>query len=211
MNSMSLLNSWFPGRSEACRRLLSVLSGLLLSLLLVSPALQAQASNEYRLKAAFIYNIARMVEWPESASADKLKICIYGEDLFDDALETIKNKTVKNMPLDIRRHLHRDPALIPPLQPQIIRDKLGDCHILFISVNVPPTEWRPIFLALRDLPVLVVGEAEFFAEEGGMVNLMRDEDRIRIQVNLPMTEQVGLAISSRLLTVAEIIEKPLQE
>lgn len=178
-------------------------SAILLVLLgLFSPArAQLATSDEYSLKAAFLYNIARMVEWPEQA--ETFRICFYGEDLFDGSLQTISGKKVREHSLEFKRNLQQQ-ATTENIE--AMRQIMQGCEMLFVSQQIPPTRWPDIFAAATDLPLLLLGEIEGFAQQGGMVNLLRDGDRIKIQINLRKAEQVSLSISSRLLTLAELVE-----
>lgn len=154
----------------------------------------AQKGNEYQVKAAFLYNLARMVEWPSDGLVRAnipVTFCFFGEDFFGDTLDSIKNKTVKNRPLFLKKNV----SLM----------ELGQCDLLFISRS--ESRRLPSILAyVEKLPVLTVGDTNGFAELGGMVNLMTQGSRIQIEVNLRATKEVGLKISSRLLTLADIVE-----
>jgi len=167
--------------------------GLNLALLLASGAGRAQESqpSEYQLKAAFLFNFAKFVEWPPQAFAEPTSpvvIGILGENPFGDDLErTIRGKTVNNRPFAIK------PIRSLP--------EARGCHILFISTS-EKTRLPEILESLGTATVLTVGEMERFAETGGMINLVKEADKIRFQINDVAAKNAGLKISSKLLSLA---------
>lgn len=154
----------------------------------------AQTLPEYIVKAGFLFNFAKYVEWPAEAfeKADTpITIGIVGTDPFGDGLEkTLKNKTVKNRSFVIQRF--QESAAVQR------------CHILF----VPRTEKDKIQELLKHIeswPVLTVGEDEGFARAGGTTNILIENEKPRLQVNLDAAEKARLTIDSKLLKVATIV------
>jgi len=149
---------------------------------------------EYHLKAAFLYNFAKFVDWPPGALGDPgepMILGILGKDPFGPTLEqTIRNKTVQGRPLVIRRSDNFQ--------------ELKHCHILFISAS----ERRRLPPVLRDLgkaAVLTVGEAEHFTQLGGIINFTVEQSKIRFEISVDNAERSGLRISSQLLRLARIV------
>lgn len=167
--------------------------GLHLALLLASGSGRAQESqpSEYQVKAAFLFNFAKFVEWPPQAFAgptSPIVIGILGENPFGDDLErTIRDKTVNNRPFTIKEIRSLPEAT--------------NCHILFISTS-EKKRLSEIFESLRGATVLTVGETERFVETGGMINLVKEADKIRFQINDGAAKGAGLKISSKLLNLA---------
>ena len=167
--------------------------GLNLALLLASGSGRAQDSqpSEYQVKAAFLFNFAKFVEWPPQVFAEPtspIVIGILGENPFGHELErTISGKTLKTRPFEIKE----------------MRSLIGatNCHILFISTS-EQKHFPEIFEGLRGVSVLTVGETERFVETGGMINLVKEDDKIRFQINDGAAKSVGLKISSKLLNLA---------
>lgn len=148
-------------------------------------------SHEYPLKTAFLYNLARMVEWPaeEPHSPFPLTICLFGKDTFGDALEAIKHKKIKNRSLMFKR--------------AISLGEVGQCHILFIGA-LEKNNIACVLDKVKNLPVLTVGETATFVKQGGMINLERLHDKIQIEINLQAVKCAGLTVSSRLLAIAKL-------
>ncbi len=150
------------------------------------------APLEYRVKAAFLYNFAQFVEWPDTVTNQApFTIGVLGDDPVQQALEeTIAGKTLRNRPVRIKR-LGRS-------------DSLGDCHILFISAS--EKTWLPQILArLKTASVLTVSDLPEFARQGGIISLMTQDHRIRFEINTAAAERAQLKISSKLLRLAEIV------
>ena len=149
---------------------------------------------EYKIKAAYLYNFAKFVEWPAVAFADPslpLGICIFGEDPFGDALDTNKNKTVNGRTLEI---MHSSGST-----------ELSGCHILFISPK-ETNNLKDILEMIKDRHILSVSDINKFADHGGMINLKQVKNKIRLEINHEAAKQSGLKMSSKLLKIAKVIK-----
>ena len=155
-----------------------------------------EPSQEYRLKAAFIYNFARFIEWPSEAfnSADApFVIAVVGTDPFTGALEqAVSGKVVGARRVEIR---HFDSV-----------DKIGPCQILFVPTTDDETE-AAIIEREKDGHVLTVGESENFETNGGCLRFFTQDNKIRFEINTDVTDQAQLRISSKLLKLARIFKK----
>lgn len=157
---------------------------------------EAPASTEYKVKASYLFNFARFVEWPAAAfpaGNSPLTIGILGDDPFGPFLdELIKGETAKGRPLTIKRA--RSMAA------------LDGCHILFISRS--EKERIPKLLAgLGDAAVLTVSDTEGFCQSGGIVNFKIQRDRVRLEINRHAETRARLKISADLLDLAEIVRE----
>ena len=151
--------------------------------------------QEYIVKAAFLYNFAKFVEWPAKTFTEEeaiMYLCILGKDPFGVAIESIEGKSVRGRQLVIRRL-----AKIEDLEE-------CPCHILFISSS-EEKRLAQIFLKLEDRNVLTVGDMKGFAQRGGIINFIMVENRIRFEINVKEAERTGLEISSKLLNLAKIV------
>jgi hypothetical protein len=174
------------------RRILIV--AFFLARAMTAPAQSARAP-EYEVKAAFLYNFAKFVEWPTQAfpsSSAPLRICVLGRDPFGDTLDRIvQGKSISGRPIVTRQ-------VQSPLEARA-------CHILFFSRSDAETLKQEL-AHVRDLPVLAVGEHEGFLLLGGIINFVIDQDRVRFEVNLEAAEHHRLKISSKLLAVARVVD-----
>lgn len=152
---------------------------------------QETAPTEYQIKAAFIYNFAKFVEWPADAfSTDTAPITIgvLGDNVFGDNLErTIQNKVINNHPFAFRAF-------------RSIAD-ITNCQILFISRS-EKKHLPQILGALQKTSTLTVSEMDQFIQSGGMINFVIEEERIHFEINNENAKKSGLKISSKLLGLA---------
>lgn len=154
-----------------------------------------QSVQEYDVKAAFLYNFAKFVEWPPTAfinPGDPLIIGVLGVDPFGNSLKGLEDKTVAGRKILIKRFTQVD--------------ELEKCHLLFISSS-EKKNLHQILPAVKGWNVLTVGEMKGFAEAGGMINFTLIEKRVRFEVNLDAAQNAGLKISSQLLKVAKIVKE----
>ena len=158
------------------------------------PARGADEFPEYQLKAGFLYNFAKYVEWPDDAfekKEDPIVIGVIGKDPFGDHLEkTLKDRRAQDRKFTIVRFA--------------TLDELKRCHLLFI----PKSEKKPgeILKKIEDWPTLTVGETEGFAAKGGAVNILIEKDRPRLEINPEAAEKAKLTIQARLLKLATLVK-----
>lgn len=149
--------------------------------------------GEYQVKAFFLYNFARYVEWPPQsfkAPNDPIVICILGQNPFGGALEqAIAGKLVEGRPFVVRR-ISDLPAS-------------GNCHILFVNSS----ERRRFRLAvgrLKGSGILTVGETHEFMAEGGVINFKLQDGKVRFEIDVEAAGREHLHISSKLLSLAQV-------
>lgn len=188
------LRRWLPGTAKSLVLLVSVLtsSG---TVVFAQSDDAYDASREYAIKAAYLYQFGRYVQWPASSFADSqspLVIGLLGSDPFQGILEDLaRTKRVEGRPIVIRRF-----ASMAEYTP---------CHILFITAAVEPEQKAAAFQKAQKSPVLLVGEEPGFAAQGGTVNFFLDENRIRFEINMETAKRDQLKISSKLLSLAKIV------
>jgi len=169
-----------------------------LSIFLISIALfgwmsasTAEQLSEYPVKAVFLYNFIKFTHWPESGESTPFELCLMGTDPFGEALATIEGKQAQGRVLHIKRNVSLEEA--------------KTCQVLFI--NEPEQSRLGAFLRrLEKVPVLTVGDTDGFAEAGGMIGLLMDDNRVQFEVNLKAVERAGITISSQLLKLARDIK-----
>jgi hypothetical protein len=177
-------------------RLLAALLTLLLTIhLAATPQGQAQiALTEYQVKAAYLFNFLKFVEYPNESFADPLApivIGVVGDDPFGSALpQVVTGKTVQGRDLVIRNY--RD------------GEELRGAHILFISAS-EKKRLPMIFSNLHGSSVLTVADMEGFLDAGGMIQFLNENDRVRFAINLDATTQARLKLSSKLLSLAKVV------
>jgi hypothetical protein len=152
------------------------------------------ASDEYRVKAAFLFHFAQLVDWPADAfdgSGSPLVLCTLEDDAFYDELEsTVQGKQIGARAIRIR-HVHLFQAV-------------RGCNLLFIARSEGKS---PSLSALRNLPVLTVGETDDFLSSGGMIRFRFEQDKVRFDINSATADSSRLKISSRLLLLATSVTR----
>ena len=176
----------------------------LAALLLLSTSADAQAYGEVvpgvtasALKAAFLYNFANFTEWPADvlAPGQPLSLCVMGDNAVADALEqTIKGRGVDNHELTVKVIKAADAPIL-------------SCHLLYVS-GLDARRTALLLYALNGKSVFTVGDGDRFAEEGGIAQLILENDRMRFAVNVAAAHRGKLKISSKLLSLAKIIKDP---
>ncbi len=153
----------------------------------------ARAASEYDVKAAYLYNFAKFVDWPASAFTTAnapLVLCVVGGDPFGPALGAIEGKLIAGRPLRI--------------QYITARDGLGDCHIAFIGA-LDTAGRLQVLERLGSKPVLTVADTPGFATQGGMINFVVADGRVQFAVNPAAATRVGLTLRAYLLKVAIVV------
>lgn len=158
------------------------------------PEQGVESSDEYRIKAAYVYGLTKFILWPNEhtwQSSSPLDICIYGHNPFSRYLEALGSLVSRSHPIVVRE-----------VEPW--RSALG-CRILFIgAANAPPPQL--VNGELTAAGVLTVGEGEEFLRLGGLVSLLSEEDGIRIGLNYSDAKRAGFIIDGGLLDVAKQLE-----
>lgn len=176
------------------RAVLAALSVAFLLVLLGQERLYAQEASEYQVKAAFLYNFSKFVEWPGETldgNTIPMRLCVLNDPSFGQQLsEIVRGKIIKNRPV------------------VVVSVKTGEesrgCQLLFIGSS-QSRQTRHVLDALQGTSTLTVGETRDFLKEGGIINFVLQENRVRFQVNHKAATQAGLRISSKLLSLAELV------
>jgi hypothetical protein len=161
------------------------------------PSDSLDSSRAYTVKAAYLFQFARYVEWPADAFATRESpwvIGVLGPYPFDSVFEDIaRTKRIEGRPVTIRRFASMA--------------HYTSCHILFIAAATEPAQRAIGIEQLKQSPVLLVGEEPGFAEEGGVINFFVEEGRVRFEINVQAARQRQLKISSTLLSLAKLVER----
>jgi hypothetical protein len=174
------------------RRLAVVLAGLFALSAAVCPA-AAQETLEAEVRAAFIFNFTKFIDWPlESLAADAFRVCVVGAPRFVPVLDAIlAGESVLGRPL----------VRVAPLTPEGARD----CQVLYLGPG-EPERGAQMLAAVRDHPTLTIGDSPRFLQQGGAVRFLLEEGRVRFDVSLPALGRARLEASSKLLRVARRVE-----
>lgn len=168
---------------------------ILLWALFFVPCTQAQKSKptDSQVKAVYLINFARFVEWPDKLGTqqDSFTICVLGPDPFGRTLDTMLagEKIAGRIAVAKRISTPQDSF---------------DCRILFVS-SVETGSINRMLETAKKQGVLTVSDMPHFANRGGMIQFVTDDKRVRFEVNLTAAQRAGLTLSSELLKVATVV------
>ena len=188
--------SYGPGRTPGLRVRLKV--AVLAWVLVGVPCSRAQRPkpSDYQVKAAYLYNFGRFVEWPSehaTAKSGPFTICILGQDPFGSALDaTLAGETIGGKNVVAKR-------ISTP-------QESAHCQIVFFSA-AEAGRLNKIMEDLDKAAVLTVSDMPQFAQRGGMIQFVLEGNRVRFEVNLIATKHAGLTLSSDLLKVATAVRR----
>lgn len=156
---------------------------------------QSLYGPEYQVKAGFIYNFAKFIEWPGGTfdnGADVLVLCIVPNNPESDVFFSLNNKTVGGRKILVRKCKNVK--------------EIKDCQILFFD-STDREFIREGLLSAKGQGILTVGQVKGFMQEGGIINFFTEKGRLRFEVNLDAAQRFGLRLGSQILMSAEVISK----
>ena len=173
---------------------------MLLSICLViqAGAGSAGADSDYSeadLKAAYLFNFARYIEWPDRVFEDdkaQITVCVFSSESFYKVIK----KTIGNRSLDGRMVGARNSQSL---------EELGNCNIIFIGKE-HISQHEELIAAAADQSIFTVSDAEDFAERGGCSNFFQAGKKIHFSINVVAVKRSKLKVSSQLLRIAQIVD-----
>jgi hypothetical protein len=179
----------------------------------------AASEREYQLKAAFLYNFIMFIDSPrfalddaeakESGTKNPILIGIIGKDPFGEAFEPLKDKTVRDRRVVVKRFKGLQlPVDTDRPEEQVFPDleAVRQCHVLFVCGS-ERAHLRKVLKPIEEHDVLTVSDVPGFLEAGGMIAFVIEENKVRFEINAAAVEQAKLEIRSKLLRLAKRIIK----
>jgi hypothetical protein len=155
-----------------------------------SPARETQRADA--LKAGYLFNFLKFVEWPPTAPADTLTICMLGtSSVYEQMAEGLSDKRLGTRRLVARR--------LAPAEP------LAACQVLYIDADQFPTVSG--LIGTRPNALLTVSDAPDFLRDGGIIALFDEGNRLRFRISVDNARRADLRISSNLLQLASAVER----
>ena len=149
----------------------------------------ADRPSEYQVKAAYLYNFGKFVNWPaEAAATSDFEVCVLGADPFGPLLDATVSDSTINGKRVVARRIARAPDAV-------------SCRVVFIAAS-ESLRLGSDLAVLSKLHVLTVSDNPHFLERGGTIQFIFEGDRVRFAVNLTAAQEAGLTLSSELLKVA---------
>jgi len=155
-------------------------------------------SKEYQVKAAFLYNFTKFVDWPPKKFAHAqapIVIGVLGKNPFGTALvEMLKDRKVNGREIEFK-----------PIDSVA---EIRGLHVLFVTAG-EASRFTGLEPALRENSVLGVGESESFLSHGGAIIFALEGDKLRFEINMTSAERADVKISSQLQKLArKVIRQP---
>lgn len=195
---LKLFRCWTPGcASIYYARLKWIVAVFIFSFGVEIVLAQASSPNpEYKLKAVYLFNFVRYVDWPETAFVNDespLIIGVLGDDPFGKFLdETVAGEVLGNRKMEVRRYRHVS--------------EIDDCHLLYVSRSEAVRQ-KSILARLKGRSILFVSDMENFLENGGAIQFFTEKNKIRFRINVESVKDARLSISSKLLQLSGVTSK----
>ena len=163
-------------------------------LLGASAVLASQSVTQATLKAAFLFNFAKFVEWPvDQSHAGPLTVCVLDDAAVEDSLAQLVNGPPA---------ASRSMSLLKAARSRSLRL----CHVLYLG-DPDPGRAVATLDEVKGAPILTIGDGDQFARGGGMIGLFIEDGRMRFAINPDAAQRAGLRLSSRLLSLAKIVKE----
>lgn len=158
-------------------------------LLYISLPAHAEPAKYGELEAAYIYNFTKFTSWPQTHGnrKNRLELCVYGQDDITEKLRSLNGKKAQDKSIHITH--------------SFTEESLDRCHALYVSPS-QRKRYEYILGILADRPVLTIGNDSRFLDAGGIISLIRQEDRLRFEIDLDALQKSRIIISSKLLALA---------
>jgi len=178
-------------------RILHLFLLLILSFTLIETSYAQKNSSEEKIKASYIFNFIRFINWPSTELGQKkqsIQICIFKHNRrFEKAFKPVLGKKVRGHSLKFKKISNTK--------------NIPNCHLLYIG----KAEKSQIAILLPELTkhrVLSISDTRNFCAKGGIIGMVKKKGRIRVEINLKRAKSAGFKISSNLLEVATIVDGP---
>jgi len=183
----------------------------------------AKTQVEYQLKAAFLFNFIKFVEWPEKPAQDSkadesllepFRIGIIGQDPFGKAFEGVQDKTIRNRKLEIVRleglssFRKKNETNAEWLRDYIekYQKRIQSCSVLFVCESEKKF-CKEAMEVIGETTSLIVSDIENIAERGGVIGFVNEDNKVRFDINMPEAQKRKLKICSQLLRLARKVKK----
>lgn len=167
----------------------------------------SEQDQEYKVKAAFLYNFIKFIEWPPTKLSDKdtINIGVIGENPYKNAFDPIKDKRIEDKKIVIKFFKN-----LEELKNNRQIDNIIKCHVLFVCGS-EKKQFKEILGLVSEHNVLTVSDTNGFLESGGIINFLIEDQKVCFEINNYNAKQEKLNIRSQLLRLAKkVIEEKSQ-
>ena len=164
----------------------------LIGLALFAATSAQAATTESAVKAGFIYNFTKFIEWPASTNLyTTFNLCVVGDNRLEDSLQALEGKKVGSKPIKVRQN--------------VSKEEMKSCQMLFVADDNDQATYD-LLRELGNAPVVTVGDSPEFTLKGGMIGLIRDGSRVGFEINLAPANAVDVHFSAQLLKLAKSVK-----
>jgi hypothetical protein len=152
-----------------------------------------QGATADEVKAAFLFNFVKFVEWPIDAAPSNaaLVVGVLGSDGIEESLRiTVRGKAINGRPLAVKRLAGVD--------------DVTNVHLLYVGMR-EKGRVGDLLRRVDGISVLTVSDADRFCQSGGVIGLLMEDNRVRFDVNLDAADRGRLKVSSKLLALARTV------
>ncbi len=164
------------------------LAAVLLALLVLPAHAENDQASVESVKAGFVYNFVKLTVWPPTeGSTGSLRLCTLGRGVLNGQLGRLQGRIVGGRDIQI-------------LERSVAKD-WASCHIVFVSKE-DGERVAEMLKQTAGVPVLTIGDVPDFAQQGGMIELIERENKVRFSISLAAAQRSGIRLSSQLLKLA---------
>lgn len=152
---------------------------------------RAQETKEYLVKAAYIFNFVKFIEWPGDKAVShvpSIDICVMGESPLMGAESVFKAASTAKLTLRL-------------VKENDVQEAAAHCHVLFVS-DSEAGRFKSIISSLKNSPVLTVSDIDGFADGGGMIGFVASDSKIKVEVNTKSVTRAQMRVDAQLLEIA---------
>jgi len=159
--------------------------------------------KEYQIKAAFIYNFMKFIDWPKEQAGKKVfTLGIVGKSPFGDAFDSIIKKKIKDKELVLKQ--------FGGFEQLEKKGSIKECHLIFICAS-EKENIKQIIETVKDSSILTISDTAGFLESGGIINFLFENNKVRFEVNVTAAEKAKLEIRSKLLRLAKRVAQQVSK
>nr|WP_319394950.1 YfiR family protein [uncultured Desulfobacter sp.] len=169
--------------------------------MIVPKTLLSQNLGEYQVKAAFVYNFTKLIEWPETtfdSDGEKFNIAVFGNEELKESFRTIDGKISTGRVISVQ---------YPDPESKNFKKTLAESQVVFISRHMRLEHVLQILKNTEDRPILTIGEIKSFSRAGGIIQFFTRDDHLHFEINIQKARAHQLKFSSRLLKLAVIVNE----
>jgi len=161
---------------------------ILISVFILSSGFNLVVDTNSKMKAIFIMNFTKLVEWPQSYRQGNFVVGVVGESpLYTELVKMSKTKKVANQSLEVKKYTNAS--------------EIGKCHIVYVS-RAKSESISTILKKVKANSTLIISEKQGLVDKGAGINFIVKNNRQKFELNKKNVEKYKLKVSSSLESLA---------